>query len=156
MNLDTPGTIREQLEIWEGTQEWKQFKQYLEKLDEGEDHRGNALSLRRYVTFLEECAKIEDEIRRGRDKSTIFTLLSELLQHKEHFCGRVRGLKVFNGRLRRQLISEVKLARQGTNELRFEMMTPVVEPVVERLAELLRFYDMKVRNQAMRQEQNLG
>ena len=39
MNLDTPGTIREQLEIWEGTQEWKQFKQYLEKLDEGEDHR---------------------------------------------------------------------------------------------------------------------
>ena len=75
MNLDTPGTIREQLEIWEGTQEWKQFKQYLEKLDEGEDHRGNALSLRRYVTFLEECAKIEDGIRRGRDKSTTSTLL---------------------------------------------------------------------------------
>ena len=63
--------------------------------------------------------------------------LSRLIWHKEQFFGRVRCLKVLNGRTRRLVIEKIKQSDEG---LGMECLAPTIELVIEKVNELFRTY----------------
>ena len=129
--------VSQQLEVWKGSCNWGQFRRLLGKWEEGKDDMGCALKLQRYVIFLEECSIIEQAIKGGLGETMVANQLNRLICHKEQFFGRVRCLKVLNGRTRRLVIEKIKQSDKG---LGMECLAPTIELVIEKVNELFRTY----------------
>ena len=95
---------------------------------------GDALNLQRYIVFLEECSKIEQAVENEVGKSGISTQLHRLVMHREQFCGRIRCLKVLNGKTRRMVLEDTKKG------LGMGCMNQAIELVINKVKDLLVSY----------------
>ena len=132
--LEDLGILRE---VYEDTDKWDKFKEYLKSQIEGEDKHDAGMSMERYSIWLELFIKLDSAISRGR----ISTLLEEMEEHLDH----VTGLKCIESEMRRIVQTNMRAVREGIMEPDSSVCDVIFYKVVEQLQEHLKTYQSNVK-----------
>ena len=127
--------------MWSLPQQWEKYKQYLATISEGEDGDGRPITMDRYATFLELYARLDMEYKRGGGKEKMVEIvLQEIVEHREGFLDRERGLRCVDSGMRKEVRRRIENVRSGREEPGPQVFILIYPRVVDRLGEMLGNY----------------